>query len=531
MNMRSCSPAETPPFVDFPALIEAVGRRGTPALTVYRGRAARERLTHSELARRVETAAALLAGTYGLRRGDRVAVLAQNGIELPILFLALLRSGAVLVPLNPTAPPDDWAYIVRHAEVRGLFVAQELRELAAMQLPAGVFVAGLDALARPFATVPAAPVDADEPAIILYTSGTTGRPKGVALSQRNLIANAWSMAQRFRLRRATQMAVLPLYHAHALGFGLMTALLGGGHLVLAERFDPLAWAQVARAESVTVTSVVPTLLPLLRQARVTRVQMPALEHVLVSSAPLPVEWARDFERESGIRLIHGWGLSEYTNFACCIDPWAGEPLRRRLLLESETPSVGAPLPGVEIDVLDEQGRSVGEGQRGELCLRGPSRMSGYHAQPEATAEAVRGGWLHTGDEGYYCVIDGQARFFVSGRIKELIIRGGEKYSPVAIERRIVAALPELEGRIAVVGFAHAAWGEEVGAYVETAAPPPSLAAAVATLPVEQRPKVIVARDRPIPRTHTGKVQRNKLRDLFRDHCEHRGPLRIVSDTD
>ena len=157
-------------------------------------------------------------------------------------------------------------------------------------------------------------------AVVLYTSGTTGNPKGVALRQRNLLCNAWSMAQNFGLDATTQLAVLPLYHAHAFGFGLMTALSTGGHLVFTERLEPFTWAEVIRAESVAVTSVVPTLLPMLLAAGVTREKVPTLRAILVSSAPLPRDLARDFEARTRIPLIQGWGLSEYTNFACCLSP-------------------------------------------------------------------------------------------------------------------------------------------------------------------------------------------------------------------
>src|SRR5436309_15501357 len=131
-------------------------------------------------------------------------------------------------------------------------------------------------------------------AVVLYTSGTTGNPKGVALRQRNLIANGWSMARNFRLDHTTQLAVLPLYHAHAFGFGLMTALTTGGHLVFTDRFDPFAWAEIIRAREVAITSVVPTLLPALLQVKITAERVPTLRAIMVSSAPLGVDLARDF---------------------------------------------------------------------------------------------------------------------------------------------------------------------------------------------------------------------------------------------
>src|SRR3974390_158578 len=128
------------------------------------------------------------------------------------------------------------------------------------------------------------------------------------------------MARNFGLDGTTQLAVLPLYHAHAFGFGLMTALSTGGHLVFTERLEPFTWAEVVRTEQVTVTSVVPTLIPMLLAAGIKKEKVPTLQHVMVSSAPLPVDVARTFEQRAGVPLVQGWGLSEYTNFACCVSP-------------------------------------------------------------------------------------------------------------------------------------------------------------------------------------------------------------------
>jgi acyl-CoA synthetase (AMP-forming)/AMP-acid ligase II len=306
--------------------------------------------------------------------------------------------------------------------------------------------------------------------------------------------------------------VLPLYHAHALGFGLMTALTTHGHLVFTDRFDPLAWPDLVRAHGVTYTSVVPTLLPLLLQVKVTAARVPSLRAILVSSAPLTADLARDFTSRTGLRLVQGWGLSEYTNFACCMSP------DEDLIIEQDVPSVGRPLPGTEVQIID-----------GELCVRGHSTMLSYLDDPEASAKVIdRDGWLHTGDQG--TSIDG--RFFITGRLKEIIIRGGEKHSPLALERILTTAVPELAGRIAVLGFPHAVHGEEVGAYVESEIASDEvrarLAAALEAMGNEQRPKVVLIGARPIPRTHTGKVQRRKLQPLFEEHAACRWPTKLIS---
>jgi long-chain acyl-CoA synthetase len=371
----------------------------------------------------------------------------------------------------------------------------------------------------------------ERPGAILYTSGTTGTPKGVTLRQRSLLANARSMAQNFRLKGTTQLAVLPLYHAHAFGFGLMTALSTGGHLVFTERLEPFSWARVVRAESVEVASVVPTLLPMLMAAGVSARQVPTLRHLMVSSAPLPPDLASSFQKSAHIPLILGWGLSEYTNFACCVSPFDDAAERDRLMFEWEVPSVGPALEGTEVAVVDAGGAPLGEGERGELAIRGHSTMEGYYRDPENTARVLGpSGWLRSGDEGFFRFAGERRVFFVSGRIKELIIRDAEKYSPLQVERRFNEAVPEISGKLVVVGFPHQDHGEEVGAYLELATLEDTLRArlfaAIEQMPVAERPKVVLHGAEPIPRTHTGKVQRRRIQAWFAPFSSQRGPVII-----
>jgi long-chain acyl-CoA synthetase len=523
---------------DIPGLLSALAGRGDrPALTFYRGKTPEGRLTYLELSARVDALAAALHEDFGVRLGDRVAILAPNRLEIPVLVLALLRLGAVVVPLNPAAAPADWAYILEHSGARGLAVTRDLAERASPS--ASMFTLSVeDVFARSSAVAPppAPPGLGDRMGVVLYTSGTTGNPKGVTLCQRSLCANARSMAQNFGLDGATQLAVLPLYHAHAFGFGLMTALSTGGHLVFTERLEPFTWAAVVRAESVTVTSVVPTLLAMLLATGVTADKVPTLRHIMVSSAPLPPDVARDFQARTKIPLILGWGLSEYTNFACCVSPGASEDERARLMFGWDVPSIGPALDGTEVRVVDPAGAEAAAGTRGELAVRGPSTMLGYLNDPEATARTIdEDGWLRTGDEGFYAeeaaILGGKRVYFVTGRLKEIIIRDAEKYSPLRLERLLVAALPELSGKLVVLGFPHGEHGEEVGAYVEIDSWDDALEARLSTaiqaMPVAERPKVVLHGHEPIPRTHTGKIQRRKMQPWYAAWATHRGALVIA----
>jgi long-chain acyl-CoA synthetase len=417
-------------FEDIPSLFASNPGDGRPALTFYSGRTLAGSLSHRELCERVDAVAGYLWESLGVRRGDRIALLSPNRLELPVMMLATMRLGAVVIPLDPAAPSDELAYIIANARARGCFASVEL--FPKLALPTNVFVRSIDEIARCRGRAPAPDGELGSAmAVILYTSGTTGRPKGVTLAQRSLLANAWSMASRFGLSRTTQLAVLPLYHAHALGFGLMTALTTRGHLVFSDGFDPFAWSEIIRAHEVAITSVVPTMLSPLLQVRTTAERVPSLRAVLVSSAPLSVELARDFEQHTKLRLVQGWGLSEYTNFACCMAPDEDPATRDELMFGFEVPCIGSALPGTEVRVVDALGNDAPPNVRGELYVRGHSTMLAYLDDADATSKAIDAdGWLRTGDEGFWTVQRGERRFFVSGRLKELIIRRGEKHSPV-----------------------------------------------------------------------------------------------------
>jgi len=241
--------------------------------------------------------------------------------------------------------------------------------------------------------------------------------------------------------------------------------------------------------------------------------------------------AREFEKRAGIPLIQGWGLSEYTNFACCVSPEERADEHARLMFSWEVPSIGPALEGTEVRVVDGSGAPVEEGMRGELLVRGHSTMLGYYRDPKATAGAIdEDGWLRSGDEGFFRVHGGRRIYFVTGRLKEIIIRDAEKYSPLRLERRLVEAVPEVSGRVVVLGFPHREHGEEVGAYLEIdvldAALRERLAAAIGAMPVAERPKVVLHGPQPIPRTHTGKIQRRKMQPWFARWVTHRGPTVI-----
>ncbi len=510
---------------------DAIGA-DAPALTFYRGRSRIRRLDWPEVVWRVERLASHLARACGVGPGERVAVLSGNRAELPLLLLAVMRAGAVCVPLNPASSPEDWATTIAHCSARLVFADEDCLS----RVPPGeASVLPLESvLERGDPAAPPALASGNVPGVILYTSGTTGRPKGVVLSQHSMIANASRMATLFRLDHTTQLAVLPLFHAHALGFGLMSALVSGGHLVVTERFDPFSWAEVICAEKVRVTSVVPTLLGPLLDVRARQDKVPTLERMLVSSAPLDGALAQKFQERTGIALMHGWGLSEYTNFACCLPLELADDERRLLLFGGPSASIGTPLPGTEVEVRDGDGKRLPQGKPGELYLRGDGAMVSYFRDPEATRRTLDDdGWLRTGDEGQYRIRHGLPFFHITGRIKEIIIRGGEKISPISVEQLILRTVPELAGKLVVLGFPHDAHGEEVGAYLELSGLSESLErrlrGALSEMTVETRPKIVLFGPTGIPRTHTGKIQRRRLEPLFSRYGTWRGPQVVAAE--
>jgi len=500
-----------------------------PAFSFYRGSERSLRLTYGELVALVEQNACALAQRHGVKRGDRVAVLLPNGESTPAVMLAIMVLGAIAVPLNPGFDASDWIYAAQDCGAVGVVVQAQLRDKAEALAHAVPFICSDDELAAHKVTqdTPFEQRLEHEPALILYTSGTTGTPKGVVLSHANLLANGRAMARHFELDASPQLAVMPLFHAHAMGFGLMSALVSRGHLVLTNGLNAFHWASIIRAEQVVATSLVPPLLPFLTKVRVRADQVPSLRALLVSSAPLPKEWAREFLDKTGIPLVQGWGLSEFTNFATCADVDGLEQSRRQLTTHL-WPSIGRPLTNAEVEVRAPNGEHVDLGVKGELFVRGPSRMLGYWRKGEAPAAPAE--WLATGDEGYYDIDERGPLYFITGRIKDIIIRDAEKLSPLAIERHLLEGLPELQGRLAVVGFQHAVHGEEIGAYVESAdaagALGEQLVLRARSLGNALRPKIILWGTRPIPRTHTGKVQRARLRELFTTYDTYSGPTLI-----
>jgi long-chain acyl-CoA synthetase len=408
----------------------------------------------------------------GLQPGDAVALQLPNVPQFVIAYFGILKAGCVVVPMNVLFKAGEAGYVLADAGVRLLVTwagsAEEaakgaadagISELYVLDTP-GVPHVGVG---RPFeqllATAPSGPpplhqADPGDTAVIVYTAGTTGRPKGAELSHFQLFMNGDTPGRLFGIRAEdVVLTVLPLFHVFGLSSVLNICVRFAATMTLVPRFDAGAVLETIQRDRVTVFMGVPTMfIGLLNHPDLDRFDVSSLRVGVSGGAPIPSEVIDEFERRFGIVILEGYGLSE-TASTTTFNISAEE---RRIY------SVGKPIYGVEVQVWDAQGRVLPPGREhvGELVVRGVNVMRGYHGHPEATAEAMAGGWLHTGDLGY---VDEDGFFFVVDRKKDLIIRGGYNVYPREVEDVLYTHPAVAEA--AVVGVPDDRLGQEVKAVV------------------------------------------------------------------
>jgi long-chain acyl-CoA synthetase len=423
----------------------------------------------------------------GIKPGDHVALSCPNVTWFPAAYFGILKAGAVVVPLNVLLKPREIAYHLRDSDARALLAFEGTPELPMAQMaraacdevPAcdrlvvltidpkgpspvqGALTIGQLMYGQPpsFQTHPTQP---DDTAVILYTSGTTGEPKGAELTHMNMLMNASITADLFRpaLDSApdavnTVLITLPLFHSTGQTAQMNASLYAGSRLVLLPRFDPAAVLEVFQKENITCWTAVPTMYwTLLQHAATNAVDVSAAGRSLrlcaSGGAPMPVAIMERFERTFGARILEGYGLSETAPVATF----------NHMHGPSKPGTVGQPLFGVEVACLDDDDRPVATGERGEVCIRGHNIMKGYYKRPEATAEAMRGGWFHTGDIG---TLDADGYLAIVDRKKDMILRGGLNVYPRELEELLMTH-PAVS-LVAVVGVPDERLGEEVKAFV------------------------------------------------------------------
>ncbi|MGY1592548.1 long-chain fatty acid--CoA ligase [Geodermatophilus sp. SYSU D00708] len=395
----------------------------------------------------------------GVTPGDRVGMVLPNVLSFPVVFYGGLMAGAAVVPMNPLLKAREVEYYLRDSGAR-LVVALDSVAAAATEaagvvgieaVPVGPADVG-DALSGPDDDAVVDRDDADT-AVILYTSGTTGPPKGAELTHANLRGNARTTQET--LLEGTPddvvMGCLPLFHVFGLTCALDAAVLAGACLTLLPRFDGAKALEVVQRDRVTVFEGVPTMFAaMLHQPDRDRYDVASLRLCVSGGSAMPVEVMRGFEEAFGCIVLEGYGLSETSPVASFNHPHA----------ERKPGTIGTPIRGVEMRLVDDEGRDVRADEVGEIAIRGENVMKGYWRKPEETAKAIPDGWFRTGDlarrdaDGYYAIVD---------RKKEMIIRGGYNVYPREIEEALYEHPAVAEA--ACVGVPHPDLGEEVAAAV------------------------------------------------------------------
>jgi long-chain acyl-CoA synthetase len=416
-------------------------------------------LTYAELDDRSARLAALLQ-ERGLQPGDRVGVMLPNVPEFPIAYYGTLRAGCIVVPMNVLLKRREIAFYLEDSGTRLLLAwhgfTAEARDGAGdagaelIEVEPESFAA---LLAEQEPTPELADTAEEDTAVILYTSGTTGKPKGAELTHFNLSRNA-DIASRTTCvisEGDIVLGTLPLFHSFGQTVSMNASLRVGATLTLVPRFDPEeALATMAR-DRVTHFYGVPTMYgALLHHPRREDHDTSALRTCITGGASMPVEVLRGFEDAFDCVVLEGYGLSETSPVASSSHPD----------MERKPGSIGTPLEEVEMKVVDEDDEEVPQGEVGEIVIRGHNIMKGYWRQPEATAAAMRGGWFHSGDMAR---IDEDGYFFIVDRKKDLIIRGGYNIYPREVEE-VLYEHPKIR-EAAVLGVPHDQLGEEVGAAV------------------------------------------------------------------
>ena len=496
---------------------EAIGRLDAPYLTeIDHDSGTRREWTRAQWRAEVAQTAAGLAAR-GIRVGDSVSALAGNAADALAVAFACWAHGWVYLPLNAHETPERQGFILDHASAR-ILICSPAEAARADQLheATGVAVVPFEEVATVGEDAPAVASGWERPALRVYTSGTTGEPKGVELSTGNLITDSDALSRATGWDAETRViVVLPIHHVNGLVVSCLQSWYVGGSAVLCDRFRSDRFWPDVESEGATFSSLVPTLLEFL----IFEGGGPApacFAEVLCGAGPLMTETVVTFENDFAIPVRHLYGLSEVTAVSTMMPATSGED-RRFWYVDHGFPSIGRAVPHVEVQIQDADGQECPAGERGEIVIRGATVMGGYAGRPEATASAFEGGWFHSGDEGFWQPADdGTPYFFISGRIKELIIRGGINISPFQVDE-VLNAHPAVQFGLAVP-FENRYYGEEIAAYIVQASPVTEqeiLDFCAERLDFAYCPKVVLFGD-DVPFTVTGKAKRLSLKEQLAD---------------
>jgi acyl-CoA synthetase (AMP-forming)/AMP-acid ligase II len=489
-----------------------------------------ERVTFEQFQSRVNRLAQGLQA-LGVGKGKNVGVMSVNSVKFVEAYYATAQVGATFVPLNFRAKPDELTYMINTADINLLFISERyyplLQEIRST-VPGveTVVTVGFEAEGeRTFEQVCAhedipvfTDINEDDVSLLIFTSGTTAMPKGVQLSYRALTALVVNTQAPPDPTSEQEVVLASVPFFHIAGASTMaSAVFSGRRLVILPAFDPTAWLQAVENEKVTHAFVVPTMLKRTMEVdNFGSYDIGSLRAITYGAAPMPYEVVRRaVDVFPNVGLMNAYGQTEATGSMTFLGPddhklnGTPEENEKKLL---HLRSVGRPMPDIEIGIMSPEGRLLPTGEEGEICVRGDRVMRGYHKQEEATAGAIQDGWLHTGDVGK---LDEDGYLFITGRIKDMIIRGGENIAPAEIEQ-VLEAHPAV-AEAAVIGVPDLDWGEVVKALLipvdgQTASED-DLTAYVKTRLDSYKAPAIYEWVNDFPRNHLGKVLKNELRDM------------------
>jgi long-chain acyl-CoA synthetase len=458
--------------------------------------------------------------TLGIQPGDRVALLLHNIPLFMEAYYGILKAGAAVVPMNVLYKPAEIEYIIKDSGAKALltlatFAPQALQAAANAPEMQKVIVATpeempgailwRDAFGQASEAAPNVTVSDGDIAVIPYTSGTTGRPKGAMLTHRNLVANCEQCEHVERIKPQENDVVwiaLPLFHIYAMNVGMNLTVKAGGTMALIERFEPAPALESIQSNKCTVLYGAPPMFVVWAQMpNIRDYDLSSVRYIASGAAALPVKIMELFEGMAGVPISEGYGLTEASPV---VTTNAAGPV-------SKPGTVGKPIPGVEVKIVNAEGGEVAPGELGELICRGDNIMKGYWKQPEATAEALRDGWLYTGDlatadaEGYFSIVD---------RKKDMIIVSGYNVYPREVEE-VLFKHPAVAD-VSVIGVPDDYQGESVLAVVvlkpdQTATEQEIIDYCRDQIAVFKCPRKVVFRDA-LPKNNTGKVLRRELRE-------------------
>ncbi|WP_336630732.1 MULTISPECIES: acyl-CoA synthetase [unclassified Microbacterium] len=474
-------------------------------------------VTYDDLADRIDRFAAALHAR-GVRKGDRVAVLSNNHPDFLTTFFASGMLGAIFVPLNTRLAPRELEFMIEDSGARTLVLHEELRELArAAAWSSGVTsrividgpaevpaVESLgDVIAQASVPPPVVDVALDDPAMILYTSGTTGRPKGAVLTHGNLTWNALNVLVDYDVTSDERaLMIAPMFHVASLGMGALPTLLKGGAIILQQKVDPAAVLAAIAAHRITSLSGVPTTFQMLAEhPDWASTDLSSLHKLTCGGSSVPLRVIEAYE-ERGLHFSSGYGMTETCPGATSL------PYRKA---RTHVGSSGIAHFFTDVRVVDADGEPLPAGEAGEIEISGPNVMKEYWLRPDATRDARHGDWFRSGDIGS---LDPQGYLTISDRLKDMIISGGENIYPAEIEQ-IIMELPEIDS-VALIGVPHERWGEvplAIAVQRSEITAEEVLQHVAARIAKYKVPKGVVFVDE-LPRTASGKIRKTDLRGRF-----------------